>query len=487
MSTGMLAAGAVSHATVAPAVTTTAAVHTAAVGAHAVAAAATAAVTVVAAAAAAVILAKAAISATEAGAEAMIRLDAVMKRQAQDFITATEMAEDWRAAAAAVGARNAALRSLGGSAERLGVDLPLPPPLGLAGRNLCQIRDWCVAADKEIELAKGRLATATVESAVREIRAAVPALPAESASAFAERYAAALDVAPAAVYGRPTGPTKADAASSGMAAVEVAVGEVLNGLPEKLDTEQYRTIMALAARATSQRDLGLARTLLTELRQTVRVARETAGRRAADRLYASRMLDLFESPAIEPVLGGGDHGVVAALRRVAGGDTLDKRTRDEAERVYVKASEAARRAFLLERTTEVLTEFGYDVRLDNEGVPTGRDRLKLTGGRLEDATANLIVSADSIAYHMLRVGEHEDDQSASAEVERCAGLTDHMRQLPEVLRNLGLPVSTTFHHGADTIQRAPDTIRRDSDIGDERDGRVGRTPKQQERKIDGSR
>ncbi|MGC5321162.1 hypothetical protein ACPXB5_20765 [Micromonospora arida] len=450
MSAGVVAATALTQTSVAPALSTGAVV-----SAPAVATAATAAVTVVAAAAAAVIVAKVAISATEAGAEALIRLDQALKRQADERVRAEQLAEDWAAAAAAVAARNAAIRSLTGSAARVGVDVPLPPPLDLTGRNLCQIRDWCVGVDRQLSAGGAAVQGAVVTATAERMRARVPKLSRATARTFAERYADVLAVAE--LGGGPVGPSSRAASEADRSSIRIAVEEVLAKLPTGIDPDTYQAIMVQAALAADTPSISQARTHVDQLRHLARSARATAAARAEDERFASRLLDLFGNPEIRKTFTSADEELVAALREVAaGGARLDPSTRSRAERRLEEASAAAQRAFLLERTVELLEEFGYDVSVERDETGERPDRVQMTGGRLGDARAAVFVSAGELAYQMYRDGPLLEQDAIAEEAERCGDLGKEMTEVTAALGRFGVSMSPVAASGPEAIQQLGD-------------------------------
>ncbi|MDI1462838.1 hypothetical protein QEZ54_17825 [Catellatospora sp. KI3] len=411
-------------------------------------AAATGAAAVVAAGAAAFLLARAAVAGAQAGAEALIRLDEAMKRKEEDRIAVMEIARDWQAAVAASAWRNSRLRTLAGQAARAGVDVPLPPPLDLAGKNLCQVRDWCHAADEAVAASR-QIVLAAERAALSRRREAAPlsGVELERLAQLDERYSGTLlidqpEVIPA------TGAVPARASN----AVSKLVDDLLRKLAPGMAADTYTAITAQAARALDAPQLGVAKLEVDQLRIMVDEANEATLLHAEERQFALRYLDLLMAEPIVRAFRPADAQTVADLERVARGDErLDQGLRSRAEVLIDRAGRQAQRAFMFERVQEFLLENSYDIKGEIRDLDGELDSLRLGHGDLGTDEITLRIGQNKIDWQLLRAHGEQGTQGELLDHLHCEFLQNQAAALSQALTNIGLAGEKTSTGGPESI------------------------------------
>jgi len=459
--------------------------------ASAVAPVAVTAVAVVGVAAAAVLVTYASVKGSEALAKGLVSLGDSLERERERQLRAEEAGELWREAVVQVMDRNARIAMLRGAAgPDEDPDLPIPPPLDLAGRSLDQLYAWCKQTDQRLVKLERRRAGGWIVAALRRLSASAPDAAGAAPSALDEGRRELAERLEALQLQRETGapapaPALAVAGASEdqeLGAIRAVVVGVLDGLEPLAGDEAMASVLQAAELATGARSLAEARRWLDELYLRARKASTEGWRRRDAAREASQYLQAVEAGLGEPErLGDTERRVVASLREVvAGRGELDGDLRMAAERLLEAARTAAKRRYLQELVHQTLVDLGYQVgdgftTVAPSGAAPSFDALRISREDWADHSVQVVIQDQTIRAMVVRDrdAEAEGDEASRVDTERerqwCADLT-------HVERNLhGEGISATVTHlvepGSRPIPVAapPEAEAEDRRIADERE------------------
>lgn len=428
--------------------------------ASAVAPVAVTAVAVVGVAAAAVLVTYASVRGSEALAKGLVSLGDSLERERERQLRAEEAGELWREAVVQVMDRNARIAMLRGAAgPDTDPDLPIPPPLDLAGRSLDQLYAWCKQTDQRLVKLERRRAGAWIVAALRRLSADAPGAAGDAPSALDEGRRELAERLEALQLQRETGapaptPAVADAGEDqDLGAIRAVVVGVLDGLEPLAGDEAMASVLQAAELATGARSLAEARRWLDELYLRARKANQEGRRRRDAAREASQYLQAVEAALGEPErLGDAERRVVASLREVvAGRGELDGDLHMAAEGVLEAARTAAKRRYLQDLVRQTLVDLGYQVgdgftTVAPSGSAPSFDALRISREDWADHSVQVVIQDQTIRAMVVRDrdAEAEGDEASRVDTERerqwCADLT-------HVERNLhGEGISATVTH-----------------------------------------
>jgi hypothetical protein len=420
--------------------------------ASAVAPVAVTAVALVGVAAAAVLVTYASVKGSEALAKGLVSLGDSLERERERQLRAEEAGELWREAVVQVMDRNARIAMLRGAAgPDADPDLPIPPPLDLAGRSLDQLYAWCKQTDQQLVKLERRRAGAWIVAALRRLSASAPGAGA-APSALDEGRRELTERLEALQLQRETGapapvPVLAVAGAGEEqehGAIRAIVVGVLDGLEPLAGDEVMASVFQAAELATGARSLAEARRWLDELYLRARTASKEGRRRRNAAREASQYLQAVEAGLGEQErLGDAERRVVASLREVvAGRGELDGDLRSAAERLLDAARTAAKRRYLQELVRQTLVDLGYQVgdgftTVAPSGSAASFDALRISREDWADHSVQVVIQDQTIRAMVVRDrdrdAEAEGDEASRVDTERerqwCADLTKVERHL----------------------------------------------------------
>jgi hypothetical protein len=400
-------------------------------------------------AALAVMVARAAMAGARAVAGGIVRLGELMDVQREASIEAEKAAMMWQLAVTEVTERNARITALTAFARSVGAgpDVPIPPPCDLAGKSLCEVRDWCAATDERLAAAEAALEPLAVAASVGRARDLLPARSVDLVTA-AETLAngqsakaaakAAAERAAATDAGRERAERVERAAVELSAEISARVDEALADLAPMARPDDRANVLRIAAKAVATDHLDSARTHADHLRAAIRAAnRAVADVGTATRLLQGLRFDPRPSGVDELDLGA----VVGELEAVvAGRRALDPELHERARAALCAIETAGLIDYLREQVSELMAKNNWAVKGDFVTLRPGLGHLDLTSEGWQEHRLRLYLDGNEkeVRYQTFRDFKVGGDDAARLDEHRCDQVTVVMKQVGAGLRVLGV-------------------------------------------------